>query len=230
MQVAQFHFVEDYEKHVGNLIRAFPLDEAMSLAVGGDYERVGKMARDIVLYAGAKDGMSVLDFGCGSGRVAHFLSQSIMPSRYLGTDVVQSLLDYAVTKTPDHFEFVKHHALDIPTEDEAFDIAYAFSVFTHLLQTEIFLYAKDIARTLKPGGRFVFSFLEMRDNWQIFEDSAMHQRSGTLAHLNMFLERAQISLMAKHIGFDIVELIDAYDARWNGQHLGQSLAILSKKA
>lgn len=226
--MAQFHFVEDYERHVGNLIRAFPLDEAMSLAVGGDYERVGRMASDIVLYAGAKDDMSVLDFGCGSGRVAHYLSQKITLSRYLGTDVVQSLLDFARTKTPKHFQFTKHHALTIPAEDDAFDVAYAFSVFTHLLQTEIFIYTKDIARTLRPGGRFVFSFLEMRAHWEIFEESAKQQLAQTLPHLNMFVERSQIWLLAKHAGLEIVEFIDTDDARWNGQCLGQSLVILQK--
>lgn len=34
--MARFHFVEDYEAYVRQLTRDLPLDEAMSVAVGGD--------------------------------------------------------------------------------------------------------------------------------------------------------------------------------------------------
>lgn len=36
--MAQFHFVEDYERHVAALLEQHPIDEAMSLAVGGLYD------------------------------------------------------------------------------------------------------------------------------------------------------------------------------------------------
>lgn len=227
--MAQFHFVEDYEKHVAKLLTAYPLDKAMSLAVGGDYERIGKIAADIMIHAGASDGMSVLDFGCGSGRVASALSKQIEIRRYLGTDVVQSLLNYAATKTPKHFEFVRHRKLSIPAHNGVFDIAYAFSVFTHLLQTEIFIYLVDIARVLKPGGTFVFSFLEfeMDFQWSVFAASVEQQRRSTLPHLNMFTDRSQIKAWAKNAGFAIAEFIDGNTAIGSAP-LGQSVAILNK--
>ena len=37
----------------------------------------------------------------------------------------------------------------------------AFSVFTHLLHEESFIYLEDFKRVLKPGGSVVFSFLEV---------------------------------------------------------------------
>jgi hypothetical protein len=33
--MANFHFVEDYQKHINNLIQNHDIDTAMSLAVGG---------------------------------------------------------------------------------------------------------------------------------------------------------------------------------------------------
>ena len=39
--MAQFHFVEEYEKHVAQLIKDYPLDEAMRLAVGGGFQEIG---------------------------------------------------------------------------------------------------------------------------------------------------------------------------------------------
>ncbi|HEX2753705.1 MAG TPA: class I SAM-dependent methyltransferase [Alphaproteobacteria bacterium] len=229
-QVAQFHFVEDYERHIKNLMSAHPLDEAMSLAVGGGYDLIGAIASDILIYAGAKNGMSVLDFGCGSGRVAHSLAKRITIPHYLGTDVVQPLLDYAATKTPGHFKFVKHQELSIPAEDGSFNLAYAFSVFTHLLQAEIFIYLTDIARVLKPKGTLVFSFLEFAApaHWVIFDHTVAHQRQSVSAPLNMFMDRIQIEVLAKHAGFKIVEFIDSSAERWSGHALGQSIAILEK--
>jgi ubiquinone/menaquinone biosynthesis C-methylase UbiE len=160
---SQYHFVEEYEATVADLMAKHPLDEAMSLAVGGSYELVGNVASDILLYAGARSGMAILDFGCGSGRVASALSRKVKIGRYVGTDVVQVLLDYAKSKTPDHFEFKCHRQLNFPVRDDAFDMVYAFSVFTHLLQGECYMYLLDMHRILKSGGRAVISFLELAE-------------------------------------------------------------------
>src|ERR1700736_6158594 len=118
--MAQFHFVEDYEKLVANLIEKYPIDEAMSIAVGGgsyhEYREIGATEAEILRYAGLKDGMSLVDLGCGSGRLASELGRS-MNIEFTGIDIVQSLLDYAKTKTPSNYRFLLHRALSIPSED-----------------------------------------------------------------------------------------------------------------
>jgi ubiquinone/menaquinone biosynthesis C-methylase UbiE len=201
--MAKFHFVEDYNNLVKQLIKDHPLDEAMSIAIGGGYEEFGPVCADALIQSGLSSGMSVLDFGCGSGRVAHALAKKVTIEKYLGTDVVELLLKYARTKTPKNYKFIEHQELSIPTEDAEFDFAFAFSVFTHLLQAEIYIYMQDIHRVLKPQGRFLFSFLEMTqsNNWTIFLDTVAAQKNNTLPHLNMFLSRDQIEVMAKESGF-----------------------------
>jgi hypothetical protein len=57
--MAQFHFVEDYERHVADLIEKHPMDEAMSLAVGGSFNEIGAIEADILRYAGLKDGYDI---------------------------------------------------------------------------------------------------------------------------------------------------------------------------
>lgn len=222
--VAEFHFVEDYEKFVAQLVKDHPMDEAMRIAVGGNFEAIGNIASDIVVYAGARDGMSALDFGCGCGRVAAPLSKKVKLDKFLGIDVVQQLLDYAKLNTPNHYEYRLNRSISIPANEQVFDIAYAFSVFTHLLQTECYRYLCDIYRTLKPGGRLVLSFLELNEprHWKIFEASD-HAK-----HLNTFIERSQWDVWANRSGFSVVEYIGAYNSRWNGHALGQSVAILQK--
>ena len=222
--MAEYHFVENYERHVADLLAKYPLDEAMSLAVGGNYESIGKITADVLVYAGIRDGDAVFDFGCGSGRVAHAVAKSVNVSRYLGTDIVQSMLDYAKTKTPEHFEYKLHRQLSFPCGDNEFDMVYAFSVFTHLLQTECYTYLLEVCRALKPGGTAVISFLELAEptQWPVFEGSL------GAYYLNTFIERNQWEVWAAHAKLSISEFIDGPKAPWGGAPLGQSIMIMQK--
>jgi len=224
------HFVKDYEAFVDMLLANFPPDEAMSHAVGGAYEETGRKERAILEYAGLKPGMLLIDVGCGSGRLSSALTG--VPLDYLGTDVVQKLLDYAKTKSPPNFRFVRHVDLGVPAQAGTVDMICAFSVFTHLQHTESYIYLTDFLRALKPGGVVVFSFLEFGTDhhWYVFEQTVQQERTGTLSHLNIFIERNVIQIWCAHLGFELVELVDGANAPWNGAPLGQCTAILRKPA
>src|SRR5258708_7287860 len=45
-------------------------DEAMSLAVGGEFEAIGLIERDLLIFIGLPRDGYVVDVGCGSGRLA----------------------------------------------------------------------------------------------------------------------------------------------------------------
>jgi SAM-dependent methyltransferase len=228
--MAKFHFVEDYEKHVDDLIRRYPIDEAMSRAVGGDYARIGELELDILRHGGLKDGMAVFDLGCGSGRLAYALGKSGIHVDYVGTDIVQALLDYAKTRSPSHYRFLRHANLSVPVENSSLDIACAFSVFTHLLHHETYLYLEDMHRALKPGGRVIFSFLEFAEpgHWNVFEYTVNHQRKGIPIPLNSFVDRGVIELWCSKLGFEVVEFIEGSRAIGDSAPLGQATAILSR--
>jgi predicted SAM-dependent methyltransferase len=112
-------------------------------------------------------------------------------------------------------------------ENSAFDFVYAFSVFTHLLQTEILLYTHDIFQKLKPGGLFLFSFLEMDKHWTIFvNDAVRHLEYGQpTPHLNMFLSRHQIEEIAEKIGFKVVRYIESDGDVYS---IGQTVVMFKK--
>ncbi len=225
--MADFHFTEDYERHVRALKENHPLAEAMSLAVGGDYERFGKIMLGISAYAGLRNGMFVLDLGCGSGRAAKAFSERFTIN-YLGLDVVQDLLDYASSVCPSHFQFVLNRSLTLPAADSSVDMVVGFSIFTHLLHEETYLYLEEIHRTLKPGGVLVFSFLEfhMPSHWTVFAATVESQRNSTTPHLNMFMERNQIEAWARHLGYRVHEFLDGDRPTPLSEALGQSVAIL----
>src|SRR5882724_8953970 len=222
--MARFHFVEDYERLVAHLMAKHPLDEAMSIAVGGLYDLFGSIEAQLLADLGLKSGMRLIDLGCGSGRGAAAISKRFEIS-YLGTDIVQALLDYAASKTPPHYQFRLHRQLDIPAPDLCADFVCAFSLFTHLLHAETYLYLLDAVRVLRPGGLLVFSYLECEQHWQVFEDTVNAQRADTLPHLNMFIERPAIEQWSKHLGLVVDQYIGPAKPIFEGHGFGQSLVV-----
>jgi len=205
LRVEPPHYERDYNRHVANLQRAHPHDEAMALSVGGQFELMGKVQVAALRDRGLVDGMAVVDFGCGSGRTAVQLAEHFPNIAYVGVDVVQDLLDYAAKNCPRHFRFIKSAALELPIEGTSADMIIAFSVFTHLHHEETYAYLQDFGRVLKAGGKVVFSFLEFSIpySWHIFEHTVAARKSGTLEHANAFIERSVIEVWAQHLGFAI---------------------------
>ncbi|MEM8956350.1 MAG: class I SAM-dependent methyltransferase [Pseudomonadota bacterium] len=228
--MAKRHFARDYQKLVKQLKRAMPHDEAMEKAVGGDYQRIGTVAATMLQECGLADGMSLLDFGCGSGRVARVVSERIDLDGYLGVDVVRDLIRHARGQTPDHYRFAVNESLSLPAGDAEFDFVCAFSVFTHLMLHETYVYLREMRRVLKPGGKVLFSFLELGapDHLEVLRETADVAQAGYLEHLNAFMERGQIEIIAADLGFRLLRIIEP-DAAF-GAHggLGQSACLLQK--
>lgn len=224
------HFVRDYTRMVAELKKTFPLEEAMSLAVGGSYDIIGKIERRILEHYGLRTGMAVLDMGCGSGRLSTVLSD--MDIDYLGTDIVPDLLEYARTKSRKSFRFVLHTELNVPVPSNTIDIACAFSLFTHLHHHETYIYLEDVFRALKPGGKVIFSFLEFaeKNHWSVFIATVRNKQAGVPQHLNQFIERSAISLWATQIGFEIIEFVDGMALPWGERAIGQAVVVLQKPA
>src|SRR5271155_4323074 len=94
MQAAPNKFNDAYKNHVAALESRLATDEALRVAVGGEFIAVGKLVYYLLRSIGLADGHLVVDVGCGSGRLAVQLAP-FKGIRYLGFDVVQRLVDYA---------------------------------------------------------------------------------------------------------------------------------------
>lgn len=146
--------------------------------IGGGYGPIGfEFLRFLVGFAGLTPTSSLLDMGCGCGRVAFALSHYLAEDgRYVGFDIVPKLVDWDrdnITRTMPWFEFVHadifngaynpsggKQSLDyrFPAGDRSIDVCLAASLFTHLRRADAMHYFDETSRVLKRGGRALFSF------------------------------------------------------------------------
>lgn len=212
MTISPDHFVRDYRKHVDALKANFSNDEAMKRAVGTDFEATGQLQVDALRMFGLKDGMRIIDLGCGSGRTGSAIARNF-DVEYHGIDVVPDLIEFAKTITPPHYHYTVVNKVDIPDEDESADLLCAFSLFTHLLHEDTYVYLEEAVRVLRPGGVIVFSFLEFANprHWALFEPTKNRVRQQVRPHLNVFIEREAINCWAQHLGLAVERYISSLD-------------------
>lgn len=240
----QFQYVQSYAAMVRAYLAAYPEDEAVARSVGGAFEHFGVLEHSILRQFGLKPNHSVIDVGCGSGRLTSQLTR-YPKLRYLGLDVVPELLDYNRRKAarPD-FKLELVAGNTIPAPDESANFVTYFSVFTHLLHEESYAYLEQTYRVLAPGGRVVFSFFEfaVEGQWSVFEGNVDWVRKRSfLGHINVFMHASDLRIWARRLGFKVVAFkrgdlpsvkvteATATEKVQAGLHtLGQSYCVLEK--
>lgn len=201
-------FRQRYRELVREYAERLPRDQAMRIAVGGEFDAIGILERQLLIQHGLRPDDYVVDVGCGSGRLANALKE-YLHGKYLGLDVVADLVEYARTLVvrPDwRFELVE--GFRIPEQDKQVDFVCFFSVFTHLLHEHSYLYLQEAARVLKPGGKAVISFLEFarQIHWPVFEQAV--RDASTPSTLVQFVSRDGLEAWASHLGLRIEAIED----------------------
>lgn len=233
-----------YANLVAHLKGTLPYDAAMRAAVGGDFDANGIIERELLIQYGLGPKHFLVDVGCGSGRLAAPLS-AYLQGQYLGIDVVPELVEYAakLVNRPD-WRFETAAGLTIPVPDAEADMACFFSVLTHLLHEQSYIYLMEARRVLKPGGKIVFTFLEfaMPHHWSAFEASIRNVNDPSQP-LNVFISRDTIESWARHLSLTIELLRESVEPHIPVPHavhyddgrigeglvsLGQSICVLVK--
>jgi SAM-dependent methyltransferase len=98
---------------------------------------------------------SILDFGCGCGRVLRWLAE--LPSELHGSDFDGPAVEWCRENLP--FATFVNNGLEPPLSFEAgeFELVYAFSVLTHLPVDLQHAWVAELARVLRPGGHLILS-------------------------------------------------------------------------
>jgi SAM-dependent methyltransferase len=104
-------------------------------------------------------GASVLDFGCGCGRIARWLAPEVIAGggAFHGSDLNPRLVAWCGKNLPGRYTR-NRLAPPLPLADGAFDVVYAHSVLTHLREPMTVRWLAEVARVLRPRGVALMTF------------------------------------------------------------------------
>jgi ubiquinone/menaquinone biosynthesis C-methylase UbiE len=206
-------FLSSYREQLGRLLESEGVASAMELIVGGRFAETGILEKDCLIHLGLEPPHTLVDIGCGSGRLPLQL-RHYLTGRFIGTDILPEALDYArkICGRPD-WKFIPCSDCVIPCADGSADVVTFFSVFTHLLDEDIFRYLREARRVVRPSGKVVFSFLDFDcdAHWDCFEKTVADRNPNRV--LNKFLTKHTARRLARGAGF-IVDVIYDGSEKW----------------
>jgi SAM-dependent methyltransferase len=123
------------------------------------YLASGALGHGNILYALRKNGIaieslgSILDFGCGCGRIIRHWVVPTPKTKLHGSDYNPVLVDWCRTSLSTLARFSQNQ-LEPPLEYSSgqFDFVYTISIFTHLTEALQHAWMSELRRVLRPGG------------------------------------------------------------------------------
>lgn len=101
----------------------------------------------------APKGSKILDLGCGNGISTRMLNQAEYD--VIGTDISQLFLEEARSWENSRLRYQVCDVLELPFEDDSFDVICSNELIEHLPEVETAL--KEMIRVVRKGGRIVLS-------------------------------------------------------------------------
>jgi SAM-dependent methyltransferase len=156
----------DYEALYETQARTLPSTVSIG---GGDFDEGGQRMLGVLLMEGLKPDVTLVDFGCGTGRMAvHAIPWLKTGGRYIGIDIsttmlahARKLIDEKVPSPLCSVEFIHQTTPDFSLPEKSVDMLCVFSVFTHMEHEDSFRYLRDARRIIKDDGKLIYSCLTM---------------------------------------------------------------------
>lgn len=158
--------------------------------------------------------LDIMKIGPSTGTFLYVASQH--DHHAIGCDVSANFVDYAKKNYGIQIDHGRYEEMGYP--DSSFDVILLFNVIENVPNVPEFLQA--IHRTLKPGGRFVFNYVDMKGNLV-----------GALQKERYFIyrppicyvhDRHSVNLMLERFGFEPVKVL----RDWRYMHLEKILSLL----
>ncbi|NJL79633.1 MAG: class I SAM-dependent methyltransferase [Richelia sp. SL_2_1] len=151
---------------------------------GETFSQLGhKWVETFKLLADLQPDDTVLDVGCGPGRMALALAPYLgEKGRYEGFDIKPKDIAWCKQEIETRWSKSRFQLVDIknehynstgtisadkfkfPYEDNTFDFVFLTSVFTHLLPADLFNYLQEVSRVLKPGGSCLITYFLLNES------------------------------------------------------------------
>lgn len=139
--------------------------------------------------------MTVLEIGCGAGRVTRALSQTF--GQVYGVDISGEMVRQATAALADrpHVHIVQNNGKDLSVLGKnRFDFAFSSIVFQHIPSREVIeSYVRDVHRLLRPGRLFKFQV----------QGSEVVEASPEDTWLGVAFSAREVAEMAERCGFEM---------------------------
>ncbi len=124
---------------------------------GAEYDRLSapmeRLGREVLDRVALRGDETVLDAGCGSGRLTEVLLQRLPRGRVIAVDASASMIDAARERVGDRADLRVADLVDLDLGEERVDLIYSTATF-HWIADPARLFAA-LRRALRDGGRLV---------------------------------------------------------------------------
>lgn len=178
----------------------------------------------------------LLELGCGAARIGRELVARCR--EYIGVDISPNMIRVAGRRLAGHdnvrLEVLERTSLS-QIDSDSLDKAYSVAVLCHMDKEDLFLYLREIARTLRSGGLAYLETWNLADpvGWQrwMYEveywNRANHSERKDVAR-NQFCIAEEFALYAERAGLDV--LVQFRDSPWLQLVVGKDLPSARREA
>ncbi|MBF0196281.1 MAG: class I SAM-dependent methyltransferase [Planctomycetes bacterium] len=183
----------------------------------------------------------ILDVGCGQGRLAVGLTRVLKEVIYHGIDVDKDSVMWCQKYISKHYTNMEFSHLNVYNErynkegvifnndflfelqENSFDIAYLYSVFSHMTEEDMRIYLQDLKRVLTNKGKIFFTTYVEEDvtNYEV-NPKDYHVYSETPLHVVRYRKEYLLSILDE-CGYKLLNFTYATES------LGQSAIYIEKK-
>jgi SAM-dependent methyltransferase len=148
---------------------------------------------------------SVLDFGCGWGRLTRYLARDVSPGRLYGCDPAEGILDVCrCSRVPATLARSDFRPRELPF-DRRFDLVFAFSVFTHLSEAEHERCLQVLHAALQPRGLLIVtirppSYLQSCAAMHPLRDGLGYDETALMTPRYLFVPHAAVAVHPQYGG------------------------------
>lgn len=193
--------------------------------VGGMWDELGTLQFNFLLEQGLEPSHKFLDIGCGCLRGGLHIIRFLDPGHYYGIDIDSTLLAAGMEelrvagiadKEP---HLLASDRFGVSAFAAQFDLALAFSVFTHLPMNGILRCMAEVSHSLRPKGRFFATYFEAPQSLALHE---ITQSGGNVVSSfdrdPYHYSREELTWMAQHSGL-ACRFVSEFDCHPRGQKM-----------